>query len=179
MARKALIQFRRDTAANWTSVAPTLAAGEIGFETDTKKFKIGDGSTAWGSLPYAGAPLGSTSGLIVKTTTGGALTTLAAGTTSQYLRGDGTYQSLAVGSTSGLIVKTTTSGALTTLAAGSAGQFLQYDGTWAAPTVSGYVSQTNGTVTTASTSSTVVRNITLSTSNPSGGMDGDVWMVYS
>jgi hypothetical protein len=37
----------------------------------------------------------------------------------------------------------------------------------------------NGAVTTASTSLSVVRNITLSTSAPSGGMDGDVWMVYS
>jgi len=46
-------------------------------------------------------------------------------------------------------------------------------------TVSGVVSQTNGTVTTASTSSGVVRNIYTSTSNPSGGMDGDVWLVYS
>lgn len=42
----------------------------------------------------------------------------------------------------------------------------------------GIVSQVNGTVTTASTSSSVVRNITLSTSNPSGGNDGDVWLVY-
>jgi hypothetical protein len=42
-----------------------------------------------------------------------------------------------------------------------------------------YVSQTNGTVTTASTSQTVVRNITVSTSAPSGGMDGDVWLVYT
>ena len=41
------------------------------------------------------------------------------------------------------------------------------------------VSQTNGTVTTASTSSTVVRNITLSTSAPSGGSDGDVWLQYT
>lgn len=44
---------------------------------------------------------------------------------------------------------------------------------------SGLVSQTNGTVTTASTSQTVVRNITLSTSQPSGGNDGDVWLVYA
>jgi hypothetical protein len=43
----------------------------------------------------------------------------------------------------------------------------------------GLVSQTNGTVTTASTSSTVVRNITLSTSDPSGGIDGDVWLKYT
>jgi hypothetical protein len=41
------------------------------------------------------------------------------------------------------------------------------------------VSKTNGTVTTASTSSTVVRNITLSTSTPSGGIDGDVWLQYT
>jgi hypothetical protein len=53
MARNALIQVRRDTAANWTSVNPTLAAGEQGFETDTGKFKIGTGSTAWTSLLYA------------------------------------------------------------------------------------------------------------------------------
>jgi hypothetical protein len=53
MARNALIQVRRDTAANWTSVNPTLAAGEMGFETDTGKFKIGTGSTAWTSLLYA------------------------------------------------------------------------------------------------------------------------------
>ena len=47
------IQVRRDTAADWTSNNPTLAAGEIGFESDTNKFKIGDGATAWTSLNYA------------------------------------------------------------------------------------------------------------------------------
>jgi hypothetical protein len=46
------IQLRRDTAANWTSTNPTLAAGEIGFDTTNNKFKIGDGSTAWSSLLY-------------------------------------------------------------------------------------------------------------------------------
>lgn len=44
---------------------------------------------------------------------------------------------------------------------------------------SNVVSRTNGTVSTASTSSTVVRNITLSTSDPSGGIDGDVWLKYT
>jgi hypothetical protein len=47
------IQIRRDTAANWTSTNPTLASGEIGFETNTNKLKIGNGSTAWTSLAYA------------------------------------------------------------------------------------------------------------------------------
>ena len=47
---------RRDTASNWTSNNPTLLAGEWGYETDTKKFKIGDGSTAWQSLDYVPIP---------------------------------------------------------------------------------------------------------------------------
>lgn len=46
------IQLRRDTAANWTSVNPVLAEGEIGLELDTMAYKIGDGSTAWASLDY-------------------------------------------------------------------------------------------------------------------------------
>jgi len=48
----ALIQIRRDTAAAWTSANTTLATGEIGFETDTSKFKIGNG-TAWTALSYS------------------------------------------------------------------------------------------------------------------------------
>lgn len=54
MAEITPIQFLRGTAAQWTSANPTLAAGKPGFETDTKKLKIGDGSTAWNSLPYIG-----------------------------------------------------------------------------------------------------------------------------
>jgi hypothetical protein len=46
------IQIRRGTAAQWTSANPTLTAGEQGFETDTLKLKIGNGSTAWNSLGY-------------------------------------------------------------------------------------------------------------------------------
>jgi trimeric autotransporter adhesin len=46
------IQIRRGTAANWTSANPTLAEGELGYETDTGKLKAGDGSTAWTSLSY-------------------------------------------------------------------------------------------------------------------------------
>jgi hypothetical protein len=64
------LQQRRDTAANWTSNNPTLAAGEIGLETDTSKFKIGNGSTAWTSLAYAnGLTATSTDTLTNKTLT--------------------------------------------------------------------------------------------------------------
>ena len=49
------IQIRRDESTAWTnSVKPyaTLLEGEIGLETDTGKFKIGDGVTLWADLPY-------------------------------------------------------------------------------------------------------------------------------
>lgn len=55
MAVVTQIQVRRGTAAQWTSGNPTLAAGEWGYETDTGKVKIGNGSTAWNSLAYTGA----------------------------------------------------------------------------------------------------------------------------
>jgi hypothetical protein len=46
------MQQRRGTAAQWTAGNPVLASGEIGFETDTTKFKIGNGTTAWNSLVH-------------------------------------------------------------------------------------------------------------------------------
>ena len=57
------IQFRRDTAANWAGVNPVLAQGEAGVETDTRKAKLGDGVTAWASLPYWN-PSGGGSGAV-------------------------------------------------------------------------------------------------------------------
>ena len=47
------ILLRRDTSSNWTSGNAVLAAGEVGYETNTGKFKIGNGSTAWTSLGYS------------------------------------------------------------------------------------------------------------------------------
>ena len=38
-------QLKTDTAALWTSGNPLLLSGEIGFESDTGRFKIGDGVT--------------------------------------------------------------------------------------------------------------------------------------
>jgi hypothetical protein len=54
------IQFRRDTAANWVSVNPVLAEGELGLELDTERYKIGDGVSVWNSLNYysSGVSLG-------------------------------------------------------------------------------------------------------------------------
>ena len=45
-------KLRNDTAADWTAANPVLLQGEIGVETDTRRYKIGDGTTAWSSLSY-------------------------------------------------------------------------------------------------------------------------------
>lgn len=48
------LQFRRGTAAEWRKANTLLAEGEMGVETDTNLFKIGDGRTPWNDLPYGG-----------------------------------------------------------------------------------------------------------------------------
>lgn len=50
------IQLRRSSASAWTSADPILAVGEVGLETDTLKFKAGDGSSLWSELPYYSIP---------------------------------------------------------------------------------------------------------------------------
>jgi microcystin-dependent protein len=56
------IQLRSDTAANWETANPILAIGEMGFETDTKVLRVGDGVTAWntsgGPPTIGGTPTG-------------------------------------------------------------------------------------------------------------------------
>jgi len=47
-----LVQPRRNTAALAAISNPVLAMGELGYETDTKKSKRGDGVTTWNALPY-------------------------------------------------------------------------------------------------------------------------------
>lgn len=57
MATKTLntrIVMRNDSAENWTTKNPILLEGEFGVENDSHKFKIGDGTTAWTGLAYAG-----------------------------------------------------------------------------------------------------------------------------
>jgi hypothetical protein len=53
MAVQTLIQIRRGTTSEWISANPTLSAGEFGFDTTTGRYKLGDGLTAWNSLPYS------------------------------------------------------------------------------------------------------------------------------
>lgn len=55
MPAQTIIKLRRGTAAQWASTNPVLAAGEVGFETDTRKFKFGDGVVTWNVIAYASA----------------------------------------------------------------------------------------------------------------------------
>ena len=48
----ARMQQRRGTAAEWTAANPILQAGEIGYETDTEQFKIGNGTDTWSAIEY-------------------------------------------------------------------------------------------------------------------------------
>jgi hypothetical protein len=77
------LKVRSGTAAAWTAANPTLSAGEIGYETDTNKFKIGDGSTEWNDIAD-----------YFETGTASGEPVITAGTISQYWRGDKTFQTL-------------------------------------------------------------------------------------
>ena len=54
------IQLRRGTASAWTTTNPVLAVGEMGLETDTGKFKVGNGSSTWTALVYSSGLTGAT-----------------------------------------------------------------------------------------------------------------------
>lgn len=85
----AKIQVRRDTSANWTSANPTLSSGEIGFETNTGKFKVGNGSSAWSALSYfvSGSGGGSSGPIALDDLTD---VTLGSAVSTPALRGDQT-----------------------------------------------------------------------------------------
>jgi hypothetical protein len=104
------IQLRRGTASAWTAANPTLAVGEFAVETDTDKYKIGDGSTAWTSLSYSSLPSGAvtTAGgvTITGTMTHGADGTGAdvrwnSGTAGDYMLWDASEEQLVITGTAG------------------------------------------------------------------------------
>jgi hypothetical protein len=99
-----VIQARRGTAAQWTTANPVLAIGEFGYETDTKKMKVGDGATVWTSLGYwddQSAPLSHThtsSQISDSTATGRSVLTATDATAARTAIGAGT-SSLVIGTT--------------------------------------------------------------------------------
>jgi len=110
-----IIQQKRGTASQWTATTYVLSAGEFGWETDTNRFKIGDGSTVWGSLPYAAPSLSHTHGNISNS---GLLTTSVTATNP--------VKVLITNSSDAIGLLTTTNASATT--------FLRGDGTWVTPT---------------------------------------------
>lgn len=81
------IQMRRGTSAAWASANPTLASGEIGYDTTLKMMKIGDAVTAWSSLSFYGTGKNSVwvpvSDMVAATTNGPAAATLETTTNKQ------------------------------------------------------------------------------------------------
>jgi len=136
------LQIRADTAANWTSTNPILLANELGRETDTGKFKIGDGTTAWSSLSYQGwssSPLAVSAGgtgqtsytdgqLLIGNSTGNTLTkaTLTAGSGISVTNGGGSI-TLAVSGITNSQIDANAEIAVSKLADGTPRQLLQTD----------------------------------------------------
>lgn len=156
MAVNTLIQFRRGTAALWTSGNPTLAQGELGFETDTGKFKIGRNAIAWNSLPYAGgSELAAGSGMCVvydsatnSYTLSSAISSSGSGLSVSSVNcgtGSGNSYSLSLNdrlqevsklTSSGIIVSTNASGVVTrSLASGNNISITNADGISSNPTI--------------------------------------------
>lgn len=134
----------------WEQVNPLLKLAEPGFETNTNRMKIGDGIRRWNDLPY----------VALDKIEDGVVLTSDAGIVSTAMIADSAIDGAKIDS--GAIDDT----------------HINDNANIDVSKLSGVVAQLNGTVTEASTSSSVVRNITVSTSQPSGGLDGDVWMVY-
>lgn len=84
------IQLRKGTSTEWSSANPTLAIAEVGVETNTGLFKIGNGSSNWNSLPYSstnwssliGTPVGLVSSSLQIGTVSGSFTGSLLGTSS-------------------------------------------------------------------------------------------------
>lgn len=85
MPAQTVIKLRRDTAADWSTVDPILADGELGIETDTNRIKIGDGATEWTGLTYG--PVADTAVIKVKNASG--TVAIPAGTLVQFAGASG------------------------------------------------------------------------------------------
>ena len=155
------IQLRRDSSADWTTINPVLSEGEVGFETNTGKFKIGNGSTTWSGLDYFLDSSDLSAYLTLSSASSTYLTQASASTTYLTQTSASTTYQPKVGN-----VDNTEIGYLDGVTS-----LIQTQ-------IDSKINRVDGSVTTATASASVVRNITLSTSSPTGGNDGDVWMVY-
>lgn len=115
------IQIRRDTAANWTSVNPVLADGELGYIKDLKNFRIGNGTDDWAALPNLLNGSGIWAG------TGSAFTSYAKGDLI-YASATDVLSKLAIG-TDGDVLTLASGVPVWSAPAGGGGAFVKLDGT--------------------------------------------------
>jgi hypothetical protein len=161
-----------NTMVSATSSAASAAAARVPLSTVTA---AGDLIVGTGSATVGRVAIGSTGQALVSN---GTTATWATPT-------DTTKIALSTVTTAGDLIIANGNASVTRLAVGTSGQALISNGTGTAPSwqalPSAYVSQTNGTVTTASLSSGVVRNVHVRTTTPAGsdGAVGDIWVVYA
>jgi hypothetical protein len=143
------IQMRRGTLSQWATANPTLADGEWGLETDTNKFKIGNGTDAWNSITtYSSLGIGTAGGTFAGTVNFGADGTgqdvnFYSLTGGDHMKWDASEEQLIIEGTNGTVALHVTDGDVT-IADGDL-------------TVSGDLT-INGATTTVSTTNTLVED---------------------
>lgn len=170
-----VVQVYADSGARGSALGTAVSEGMVSYLEDTNALEVYDGSS-WGGI----AP-----GDITAVTAGTGLT--GGGTTGAVtLNADYTAIGSAVNiSLSQVTDVTATASEVNILSGGTVTTSeLNYLGGVSSDIqtqLDGKVSETNGAVTTAAATATVVRNITLSTASPgtADGSDGDVWLVYT
>jgi hypothetical protein len=165
-----VVQVYATSVARGSALGTAVTEGMVSYLSDTNTLQYYTGS-AWADV--------SSPGDITAVTAGTALT--GGGTT-----GDVTLNVNLAAVGSAVLASPTVTGtavlpSTTSIGSVSSTEIGYLDGVTSAiqTQLGAKVSTTNGTVSTATAGSAVVRNITLSTSAPSGGADGDVWLVYT